>query len=377
VTADEALLVLEDGRAFRGRSLGSRGETVGEVVFNTSMSGYQEVLTDPSYRAQIVTMTYPHQGNYGVNPDDPESSRAQVAGFVVREACPASSWRSTGEMEEYLREHGIVGIQEIDTRALVRHVRLAGAMMGAVSTETLDEKALLEKVRAATPFGELDLVREVSCEERHPWEEEVPEGFRAPGLPEDRPAEGLRVVAYDFGVKWNLLRSLRSLGFEVTVVPAATPSEDVLATRPDGVFLSNGPGNPERCGYGIEAARRLMERVPLFGVCLGHQLLALALGARTFKLKFGHRGANHPVLDLEKRTVEITSQNHGYAVDPETLPAGAQMTHRNLNDGTCEGLELRDLPVFSVQYHPEACPGPHDSAPHFTRFVEKIRAARG
>jgi len=377
LTALDALLILEDGRPFRGRSFGAPGETIGEVVFNTGMTGYQEVLTDPSYRAQIVVMTYPHQGSYGVNPEDSESARPQVAGFVAREPCPPSSWRAAGGLDAYLREHGVAGIQGVDTRALVRHIRRAGAMMGAVSTETLDERALLAKVRAATPFGRLDLVREVTCREPYAWDETVPEGFRAPGLPANRPAAGLRVVAYDFGVKRNLLRCLRTAGFEVTVVPAEIPARQVLALRPDGVFLSNGPGDPERCTYGVEAVRGLLGRVPLFGVCLGHQLLGLALGGRTFKLKFGHRGANHPVKDLRTGKVEITSQNHGYAVDPESLPGNVRVTHANLNDGTCEGMELTDLPAFSVQYHPEACPGPHDAAPHFLRFVEMVRASRG
>jgi carbamoyl-phosphate synthase small subunit len=319
-------------------------------------------------------MTYPEQGNYGVNDRDPESDRLQVAGFVVREASPVdSSWRSEGDLGRYLAESGVVGIQGVDTRALVRHIRSEGAMMGAVSTGSPDPEALVRRVREAPPFGSRDFVGRVSCAEPYPWDEEVEPAWRPPGMPAGRPGDGLRVVAYDFGVKRNLLRSLRSLGCELRVVPASTPADEVLALRPDGVFLSNGPGDPQRCDYGVEAVRGLLGRAPLFGVCLGHQLLSLALGGRTFKLKFGHRGSNHPVKDLAAGTVEITSQNHGYAVDPDSLPASVETTHLSLYDGTCEGISCRDVPAISVQYHPEACPGPHDAAPHFLRFVRLMK----
>jgi len=375
----EALLVLEDGRAFRGRSFGAPGESFGEVVFNTSMTGYQEVLTDPSYRGQIVAMTYPLQGNYGVNSEDPESSRVQVAGFVVREVAELpSSWRGNGDLPHSLREQGAVGIQGVDTRALTRHIRDRGAMMGAVSTVTLDPEALARKVRAAPALGTRDVVREVTCARPHVWTEELTALHTPAPLAAAVPSGTLpcRVAAYDFGIKRNILRSLASLGCSVTVLPATSPAEDALALAPDGIFLSNGPGDPATATYAIEAVRKLAGRKPLFGICLGHQILALALGARTFKLKFGHRGGNQPVLDLATRKVSITAQNHGYAVDPETLPAGARCTEINLNDRTCEGLDVPDLNAWSVQYHPEASPGPRDASHHFLRFVERMRSSR-
>jgi carbamoyl-phosphate synthase small subunit len=362
-----AILALEDGTVFEGRSFGREGETTGEVVFNTALCGYQEVLTDPSYAGQIVTMTYPHIGNYGVNRDDVESARPQVAGFVVREASTmASSWRAAGELHRYLDEAGVVGISEIDTRALTRHLRTHGAKRGVVSTLTDDRAALVARARGSRSMVGLDLAREVTCAEPYPFD--APE-------PDVRPR--YRVVAYDFGMKRNILRSMAAAGCDVTVVPATTTAAEALAFAPDGIFLSNGPGDPEPCTYAVEAARELMEKRPVFGICLGHQILGLACGGRTFKLKFGHRGANHPVKNVQTGQVEITSQNHGFAVDPSLFerPEFIQ-THVNLNDGTVEGFRHRDLPVISVQYHPEASPGPHDSHYLFGEFVSLMEARR-
>jgi carbamoyl-phosphate synthase small subunit len=365
--ATKALLVLEDGLALLGRSFGRQGETTGEVVFNTALCGYQEVLTDPSYAGQIVTMTYPHIGNYGVNLEDTESVRPQVAGFVVREASTrASSWRASGELHRYLDEAGVVGISEVDTRLLTRHLRTVGAKRGVISTLTDDRDALMEKARQSRNMIGLDLAREVTCAEPFRY------AVAATG------ADPFRVVAYDFGMKQNILRLLAASGCEVTVVPATTPAAQVLAQDPDGVFLSNGPGDPEPCTYAIEAAREIMERrVPLFGICLGHQILGLACGGQTFKLKFGHRGANHPVKNLQTGHVEVTSQNHGFAVDPALFAKPEfELTHVNLNDGTVEGFRHRELPVASVQYHPEASPGPHDSHYLFDDFIKMMRAHR-
>jgi carbamoyl-phosphate synthase small subunit len=363
----KAMLALEDGRIFEGWSFGHQGETTGEVVFNTALCGYQEVLTDPSYAGQIVTMTYPHIGNYGVNWEDVESARPQVAGFVVREASTvASSWRAAGELHRYLVEAGIVGISEIDTRALTKHLRTHGAKRGVISTLCLEREALVARARASRLMTGLDLAREVTCGKPYHFESE------------GAAASGLRVVAYDFGVKRNILRLLAASGCDVTVVPATTPATEVLERRPDGVFLSNGPGDPEPCGYAIAAARAFMaERLPMFGICLGHQILGLACGGKTFKLKFGHRGANHPVKNLETGRVEITSQNHGFAVEPALFErAELILTHVNLNDGTVEGFRHRDLPLMSVQYHPEASPGPHDSHYLFQDFIRMMEAAR-
>jgi carbamoyl-phosphate synthase small subunit len=361
-----ATLALEDGTLFEGRSFGHEGETTGEVVFNTALCGYQEVLTDPSYAGQIVTMTYPHIGNYGVNREDVESARPQVAGFIVREASTmASSWRASGELHRYLDENGVVGISEIDTRALTRHLRTHGAKRGIISTVSRDGDALVRRARASRSMIGLDLAREVTCAE--------PFAYVAP-----RPSEHpFRVVAYDFGMKQNILRSLAAAGCDVTVVPATTSAAETMAFRPDGIFLSNGPGDPEPCTYAIEATKALMEKVPVFGICLGHQILGLACGGKTFKLKFGHRGANHPVKNVATGQVEITSQNHGFAVDPALFekPEFVQ-THVNLNDGTVEGFRHRDLPVISVQYHPEASPGPHDSHYLFADFVRLMQARR-
>lgn len=367
-----AALVLEDGFALEGQSFGRAGETTGEVVFNTALCGYQEVLTDPSYAGQIVTMTYPHIGNYGVNLDDVESARPQVAGFVVREASTmASSWRAAGELHRYLDDHGVVGISEVDTRALTRHLRTHGVQRGVISTLSTDRAALLARARGSRSMLGADLVREVTC--REPYRYQPPAGSA------EQPAgAALRVVAYDFGMKQNILRMLADAGCDVTVVPATASARDALAFGPDGVFLSNGPGDPEPCGYAIEASREFMERrLPVFGICLGHQILGLACGGKTFKLKFGHRGANHPVKNLASGRVEVTSQNHGFAVEPSLFEKPQfEMTHVNLNDGTVEGFRHRELPVISVQYHPEASPGPHDSHYLFGEFISLMRAHR-
>ena len=367
-----AILALEDGTFFVGRGFGRRGETTGEVVFNTALCGYQEVLTDPSYHGQIVTMTYPHVGNYGVNAEDAESARPQVAGFVVREiATRASSWRSTGELNHYLEKAGVLGIAEIDTRALTRHLRSRGAMRGVISTEATDPVALAERARSSRSMIGADLASEVTCAAAYTFE----------GLPvPDRAAPRFRVVAYDFGIKRNILRLLDRAGCEVVVVPGGTTASDVLARDPDGVFLSNGPGDPDACGYAIHAARELMRAPdprPLFGICLGHQILGLACGGKTYKLKFGHRGANHPVRNLKTGQVEITAQNHGFAVDPALFDRPEyELTHLNLNDHTVEGFAHRELPLFAVQYHPEASPGPHDSHYLFDEFVARMEARR-
>jgi carbamoyl-phosphate synthase small subunit len=363
VQSGRAILALEDGTIFEGRPFGHVGETTGEVVFNTALCGYQEVLTDPSYAGQIVTMTYPHIGNYGVNREDVESAHPQVAGFVVREASTvASSWRSSGELHRYLDEAGVVGISEVDTRALTRHLRTYGAKRGVISALSADAAGLVEKARGSRSMIGLDLAREVTCQAAY---EISREGSRQP----------FRVVAYDFGIKRNILRMLAQSGCDVVVVPAATTAAEALALRPDGVFLSNGPGDPEPVDYAVEATKALMEKVPIFGICLGHQILGLACGGKTFKLKFGHRGANHPVKNLETGKVEVTSQNHGFSVDPALFERPEFiLTHRNLNDGTVEGFRHRDLPVISVQYHPEASPGPHDSHYLFDSFIGLMAA---
>ena len=363
-----ALLVLRDGRVFRGGALGAPGETWGEVIFNTAMSGYQEVLTDPSYRGQIVAMTYPMIGNYGLNDEDVESRRPWVNGFVVKEASSyPSSWRGRIGLDDYLRRHGIVGIQGIDTRALTRHLRDGGAQDGIISSTETDLEELRTRARALPSLVGRDLVSEVTSQTSFTWKE----GAWDPRLGYTAPAPGrFRVIAYDSGIKLNILRQLASSGCEVTVVPASTSAAAVLERKPDGVFLSNGPGDPEGVPYLIESVRGLLGRVPIFGICLGHQVLGLAAGGRTYKLSFGHHGANHPVKDLATGRVEITSQNHGFAVDPASLTAsGWEPSHVNLNDGTCEGLRHREWPVFSVQYHPEASPGPHDANYLFARFT--------
>jgi len=371
-----AFLVLRDGRVFRGQPLGALGETWGEVIFNTAMSGYQEILTDPSYRAQIVAMTYPLIGNCGINEEDVESRKPWVNGFIVRECSPiASNFRSALSLDEYLRRHGVVGIQGIDTRALTHHLRDHGAQDGIISSVASDPADLSARARTLPGLIGRDLVAEVTVERAYTWSEglwQLGHGYVAP------PSPRFNVVAYDCGIKHNILRQLRMAGCEVTVVPAATSAEAVLEMRPHGVFLSNGPGDPEAVPYLIESVRRLLGRVPVFGICLGHQIMGLAGGGSTYKLKFGHHGANHPVKDLATGKVEITAQNHGFAVEPESVAGhGWEPTHVNLNDGTCEGLAHREWPAFSVQYHPEASPGPHDANYLFHRFTELMTRRGG
>src|SRR3990172_7526822 len=409
----KAVLALADGTVFEGTSFGVEGEAVGEVVFNTCMSGYQEILTDPSYKGQIVTMTYPLIGNYGVNPEDVESHRPFVEGFVIKEGSVLpSNWRARKSLEEYLRDYGIVGIQGIDTRALTRHIRDHGAQEGVISTIDDDPNSLVAKAKASPGLIGRDLVKAVCCEAPFTWSRgiwEWPGGYREPRAKsqEPRPDRGqlslfgsqvaardsrlYRVVAYDCGIKWNILRQLVSSGCEVTIVPAATTADQALGLNPHGIFLPNGPGDPEGVPYLIQAVRNLIGKKPIFGICLGHQIIGLALGGRTYKLKFGHHGGNQPVKDLTTGKVEITSQNHGFAVDMESFtkdpkirafgdPADILLTHVNLNDNTCEGLMHRRLALFSVQYHPEASPGPHDASYLFKRFVgmmERERALAG
>jgi carbamoyl-phosphate synthase small subunit len=369
-----ALLVLADGTAFRGWSFGATGTTFGEVVFNTGMTGYQEVLTDPSYCGQIVTFTYPELGNTGVNPEDDESACPQVKGAIACNVCfTPSNWRSTQSLPDYLKQHKVQGIYGIDTRALTRRIRSVGAMNGAISTEILDPAELLLKVQEAPSMSGLNLVRQVTTSEVYEWQEPTDAvwEFSDAEIPVD--AEPLTVVAIDFGVKRNILRRLARYGCRVIVVPANTPADRILSYDPDGVFLSNGPGDPAAVLEGIETTKALLEsQKPVFGICMGHQILGLSLGAETFKLKFGHRGLNQPA-GLQQR-VEITSQNHGFAIDGESLPADAlEITHLNLNDRTIAGLRHKSLPFFSVQYHPEASPGPHDADYLFERFVQQMR----
>ncbi|TWT88396.1 Carbamoyl-phosphate synthase small chain [Pseudobythopirellula maris] len=370
-----AKLALEDGAVFAGRSIGAPGECDGEVCFNTSMTGYQEILTDPSYRGQIVTMTYPQIGNYGVCPDDMESGGPKLSGFVVREESRVrSNFRSNTSLGDYLREHGVVAIEGIDTRALVRHIRSKGAMRGVLSTTDLDDASLVAKAKASPGLVGRDLVQEVSPTDSQVWSEPLSRWTRLDGSgAEPFEGDGPHVVALDFGMKWNIPRCLVGQGCRVTVVPGKTPADEILAHKPDGVFLSNGPGDPEPVAYATDTIRSLVGQKPIFGICLGHQLLSLALGAKTYKMKFGHRGANQPVQDLSTGKVEITSQNHGFAVDADSLPDSLEVTHLSLNDQTVEGVNCRTAPAFSVQYHPEASAGPHDSHYLFDRFLAMMR----
>ena len=375
-----ALLALADGTVFRGRAFGADAEAVGELVFNTSMTGYQEILTDPSYEGQLVAMTYPEIGNVGVNREDVESRRPYVRGFVVREYRETpSSWRAEESLGAYLARHGIPGIEGIDTRALVRHLRDAGSQEAVLSTVDLDPKRLVRKAKESPGLVGRDLVREVTCAEPYDWTEgpwRLGKGYvSAEDVAGERGRQPLDVVAYDFGIKFNILRNLVGVGCRVHVVPATTPAKDVLARKPDGVFLSNGPGDPDAVAGAREAVAELLGKVPVFGICLGHQILGLALGGRTFKLKFGHHGGNQPVKDLTTGKVEITAQNHGFAVDDQSLRGLADVTHLNLNDRTVEGLVVKGQPTFSVQYHPEASPGPHDAAYLFRRFVDLMERA--
>ena len=372
----KAILALEDGRYFEGTSFGTTGTQVGEICFNTSMTGYQEVLTDPSYRGQIVAMTYPLIGNYGINALDQESSSPHVRGFVIEELSEISSnWRSEMSLDEYLRKWSIPGVQGIDTRALTRHLRTRGAMKACLTTERISPKEATQRAIEGQGVIGMDYVREVSAKAPYQWD---PDGKLSEPW-SIRPADGtklppirFRIVAYDYGIKQNILRLLRQKGFGVTVVPASTSAREVLDQNPDGIFLSNGPGDPSALSYAHKTVRELMGRKPVFGICLGHQILGFAYGGSTFKLKFGHRGANQPVKDLRDGKVAITSQNHGFAVDPESIPSEIELTHINLNDGTVEGMRHKDLPVFSVQYHPEAAPGPHDASYFFQQFADLI-----
>ena len=366
----KATLALENGIWYDGESVGAVGETSGEVVFNTSMTGYQEILTDPSYSGQIVTMTSAQIGNYGITPEDGESRGVQIAGFIVRDESPiASNWRSEGTLRDYLTRNGVVAISDIDTRALTRVLRSAGVMRGVIATGESDPRELVEKARAVPAMEGSDLVLGVTCDAPFDWTPEPSDEFApAPGRRADR---RLKIAAYDFGMKWNILRRFSAYGCDVRVFPATSPASELLNTAPDGVFLSNGPGDPAVLSYAIRNARELVDaEVPVFGICLGHQVLSLAMGGSTYKLKFGHRGANHPVKELETGKVEITSQNHGFAVDPESLPHDVKVTHLNLYDGTVEGLRHETKPVFCVQYHPEAAPGPHDADYLFQQFID-------
>jgi carbamoyl-phosphate synthase small subunit len=383
-----AILALEDGTLFHGEGFGAEASACGEVCFNTSMTGYQEILTDPSYKAQIVTMTYPHIGNYGVNEQDVESYRPHVAGFAVREVSPVhSSWRSDCSLGDYMIKHGLPGIQGLDTRALTKKLRVHGSMNGFISTEDISDEEAIARAKGWTGLLGVDYVKEVTHPEAFDWDstDEQSAGFRIThgdetGDPRQTrkplPTADIPIVALDFGIKYNILRCLRQQGFKVKVMPATTSADDILKEKPSGIFLSNGPGDPAAVTYGVKTVNELITTgIPIFGICLGHQILGQALGGKTFKLKFGHRGGNQPVQDLDTRAVEITSQNHGFAVDSDSLPDNVEVTHVNLNDKTVEGLRHKTKPIFCVQYHPEASPGPHDSKPLFARFRGLIEKA--
>ncbi len=371
--SNSAILVLEDGTVFKGVSIGAEGSSVGEVVFNTSMTGYQEILTDPSYARQIVTLTYPHIGNTGTNDEDEESSQIHACGLVIRDLpLLASNFRNQASLSEYLSKRGVVGIADIDTRKLTRILREKGAQAGCIMAgESLDEAKALAEAKAFPGLKGMDLAKEVTCDSVHEWKQGS--WTLTDGLPADATDSRFHVVAYDFGAKRNILRMLVDRGCRLTVVPAQTPAKDVLAMNPDGVFLSNGPGDPEPCTYAIEAIKEILTtEIPVFGICLGHQLLALASGAKTIKMKFGHHGANHPVKDQDRNVVMITSQNHGFAVEEAALPDNLRATHNSLFDGSLQGIHRTDKPAFSFQGHPEASPGPHDAAPLFDHFIELI-----
>jgi carbamoyl-phosphate synthase small subunit len=379
----QGILALEDGRVFSGESFGATGERYGEIVFNTSLTGYQEILTDPSYKGQIVAMTYPHIGNYGINEQDVESKDVRVEGFIVRDFSAAfSNWRGRQRLADYLAAHRVIALSDIDTRALTRHIRSRGAMKAVISTVDLNPGSLVEKARRSPGLIGRDLVKEVTCPEAYRWSEATPAPWQikeTTTLTPDPSPEGeqamqrrFRVVAYDFGVKYNILRCACDAGCDLTVVPASTTAREVLDLDPDGILLSNGPGDPEGLPYAVEAVRELLGRKPIFGICLGHQLMGLAWGGQSYKLKFGHRGTNQPVKNLRTGQVEITSQNHGFAVAVDSLGAEVEITHLNLNDHTVEGLRHKRLPAFSVQYHPEASAGPHDARYLFREFIEMM-----
>ncbi|HEX9664007.1 MAG TPA: glutamine-hydrolyzing carbamoyl-phosphate synthase small subunit [Candidatus Binatia bacterium] len=386
----KAILALADGRYFEGLSFGAAGEAAGEVVFNTSMTGYQEILTDPSYEGQLVAMTYPQIGNVGVNLEDVESKRPYTRGFIVKDyTSRPSNWRATKPLHEYMDQHGIVGIQGIDTRSLVRHLRDHGSQEGIITTADADPADAIAKAKAAPGLVGRDLVKNVTCAAPYSWDEgdwELGEGYKKrPAAKNPRRGKnaasfqspGFAVVAYDFGIKYNILRNLAESGCQVKVVPADTSAAAVLAMNPDGIFLSNGPGDPDAVPYARENVQKLIGKKPIFGICLGHQIMGLALGGKTYKLKFGHHGGNQPVMDMTTRKVEITAQNHGFAVDADSLKGAVEVTHLNLNDNTVEGLAHRELPIFSVQYHPESSPGPHDANYLFRRFIKLMEQHRG